>query len=385
MKLVRLGQYISGGFKKCIDIDWGLFLVALTLTILGLVTMYSYGKTNIYFNHQVVWACITIIIFFISSLIDFRFLRRTNVVVALYVVSVIVLGALFVAGTVVKGAQSWFHIGVLSFQPSDLIKLVVIIILAKYFTRRHIEIARLKHVLVSGFYTVIIFVLVFLQPDFGSAVIIFLLWLGMVFVSGISKKHLAAIFLIGVVTFAGLWLFVFQDYQKQRILNFVHPMANVQGTGYNAYQSMIAVGSGQIVGKGVGFGTQSRLKFLPEFQTDFIFAAFAEEWGFVGVMVLLALYSFLIYRVLVNAFHGASNFETLFGVGVSILFVSHILIQVGTNTGLLPVTGVTIPFMSYGGSHLLTEYLALGILMGMRRYSRPAHKNRLASNEVSGL
>src|SRR6185369_4595357 len=178
-----------------------------------------------------------------------------------------------------------------------------------------------------------------------------------------------------IVSFALLWSFGFKEYQKDRIRNFIDPLANIHGAGYNAYQSMIAVGAGGLWGKGVGYGTQSRLKFLPEYQTDFIFAAFAEEWGFAGVVILFSLYAIIIWRIIMNASRGATNFEILFGAGVAVYFVVHIFINVGMNIHLLPVTGTPLPFMSYGGTHLMTEYLALGILMAMRGYARPAHRD----------
>ena len=278
-------------------------------------------------------------------------------------------------GDFVKGAQNRFDLGIFSLQPSDPIKLVVILLLAKYFSRRHVEIAHIRHILVSGFYTFVLFFLVFLQPDFGSAIIIALIWLGMVLVSGISKKHFLIVFFVGAVAFAGLWGYVFEDYQKERIQTFIHPLTDIQGAGYNAYQSTIAVGSGQVLGKGIGYGTQSKLQFLPEYETDFIFAAFAEEWGFVGVIIVLLLYGVVIWRIILNAMYGATNFEILFGVGLAILFMSQFIVHVGMNIGLLPVTGTTVPFLSYGGSHLITEFVGLGILMGMRRYRRAAHKD----------
>ncbi len=160
-------------------------------------------------------------------------------------------------------------------------------------------------------------------------------------------------------------------------------MADIHGAGYNAYQSTIAVGSGELWGKGIGYGTQSKLRFLPEYQTDFIFAAFAEEWGFVGVLIIFSLFGVLFWRILACAARGASNFETLFALGVLCYFVAHFVLHVGINVGLLPVTGTTIPFMSYGGSHLLAEFLALGILAGMSRYSRAAHRDAL-DKEFSG-
>ena len=164
----------------------------------------------------------------------------------------------------------------------------------------------------------------------------------------------------------------------------MHPFTDIRGAGYNAYQSTIAVGSGGLLGKGVGYGTQSRLKFLPEYQTDFIFAAFVEEWGFVGALVFFFLFGVVIWRILANALIGATNFEMLYGMGLAIFFMSHFIIHVGINIGLLPVTGTTIPFLSYGGSHLLTEFTGLGILMGMRRYARPAHRDAMR-NEFLGI
>jgi rod shape determining protein RodA len=211
-----------------------------------------------------------------------------------------------------------------------------------------------------------------------------LIWLGMVLVSGISKFHLFAVFATGAVIFATLWMFVFAPYQKARIYNFINPLADIHKTGYNVFQSTIAVGSGQLTGKGLGFGTQSRLKFLPVPQSDFIFAAFSEEWGFVGSFMILVLYGLVIWRILYLASLGASNFEMLYGMGIAIFFMSHILVNIGMNLGLMPVTGIPLPFMSYGGSHLLTEFAGLGILMSMRKYGRPAHRDDM-KNEFLGV
>lgn len=370
--------------QSIFQIDWVLFSVALLLSLAGLVTMNSFVGESYFFVRQIIWLSISLFTFFATSLIDWRFLRRTQVLVFLFSLSCALLILLFAFGKIAKGAQSWFALGGFSFQPSDPIKLVLILLLAKYFSRRHIEIAHIRHIIVSGMYALILFVLVLVQPDFGSAIILFGVWLGMVLVSGISKKHLLAVLLIGLMTFGVLWSFIFAPYQKQRIMTFIHPLTDIRGAGYNAYQSTIAVGSGQILGKGVGYGTQSKLQFLPEYETDFIFAAFAEEWGFVGVTIILILYGILLWRIMANAMLGASNFEIYFGLGLAILFMVHLIIHIGMNIGLLPVTGTTIPFMSYGGSHLLTEFLGLGILMGMRRYNRTAHREMIG-NEIPGI
>jgi rod shape determining protein RodA len=371
------------------NIDWLLFGSVILVSLAGLITMNSFqggaGISSELFGRQLLWLCVSTSFFFIASGMDWSFLKNTKLITVLFLISVGLLSLLFILGSVFKGAQSWFNLGAFSFQPIDPIKLVVILILAKYFSRRHIEIANIRHILVSGFYVFVIFSLVFLQPDFGSAIIIFFLWLGMVLVSGISKKHLFLVFLLAAVSFGGLWFFVFKPYQKNRIVNFVHPLTDIRGGGYNAYQSTIAVGSGQILGKGIGYGTQSKLQFLPEYQTDFIFAAFAEEWGFIGVILLFALYGIIFWRILSTAFKGGSNFEILFGTGLAILFLVHIIIHIGMNIGLLPVTGNTLPFMSYGGSHLLSEFIGLGMLMGMKKSSRAVHKDVTTQNELVGI
>jgi rod shape determining protein RodA len=365
-------------------VDWLLLLYTFPILGAGLITMRSFGGSNIYFEKQLIWIVISFIVYVISSNIDARFFKHTTVLVTLYLLSTGLLLALFILGHVANGAQSWFSFGAFSFQPSDPMKIVVVLMLAKYFQRRHIEIANWKHLLISGLYAFIPMILVFLQPDFGSAVIIAIVWFGMVLVSGISKKHILLLLLLAVTVVGGLWLFVFEPYQKARIMTFIHPYTDLSGSGYNAYQSTIAVGSGELIGKGLGFGTQSRLRFLPEFQTDFIFAAFAEEWGFIGALLLLVFFGLVYGRILSTAARGASNFEVLFCIGIVIILASQSIINIGMNIGLLPVTGLTLPFMSYGGSHLLSEFLALGILSNIRSYRRVAHRDDM-KNEFLGI
>jgi len=368
-------------------IDWLLVLFILPIIAAGLVTMKSFTaleNAGDFFSKQIIWVLVSLTVFFIFSFIDFRFLKRTNVLVFIFILTSLILLALFILGKISHGSRSWFDFGFFSFQPTDMMKLVLVLILAKYFSRRHVEIRDTKHLFISGFYALIPLVLVLLQPDFGSAMILLFIWLGMVLVSGISKTHLFLVFTSGVVVFVLFWFLVFAPYQKARIITFINPLADIHGSGYNAFQSTIAVGSGQIFGKGLGFGTQSRLKFLPEPESDFIFAAFAEEWGLVGCTLILLLYGLVIWRILYSASLGASNFEMLFGMGIAIFFMSHILVNIGMNLGLMPVTGIPLPFMSYGGSHLLAEFMGLGILMSMRKYARSMHRDD-AKNEFLGI
>lgn len=371
-------------FSRKTSIDWVLFSTAVVIVLLGLVTMNAFASSNVFFEKQLISLGVAIIAFFVATRVDTDMLRRTNVLVLLFVGMSLVLLVLFGIGHVAKGAQSWFMVGTFALQPAEMMKLVLILILAKYFSRRHVEIAHFRHILVSGVYAFIPFALVLLQPDFGSAMIIFFVWFGMILVSGVSKKHLALVFLVGAIVFTGLWASVFEQYQKARIMTFVSPLSDIRGTGYHVYQSTIAVGSGQVVGKGVGYGTQSRLKFLPEYQTDFIFSAFAEEWGFIGVIILFGLFTLIIWRILSIALVGATNFEMLYGAGVAVLIISHFIVNIGMTIGLLPVTGVTVPFMSFGGSHLLVEFVALGLLVSMKNNARLSHPSAL-SHEFLGV
>lgn len=352
------------------SIDWWLISTVIFLSFLGLATMYTFDGDNSYFERQIAWIAIAVIALFVSIIPDYRFLRTGNATFLIYLGTLVLLVLVLFFGETVKGAQSRFDLGLFSLQPSDPAKLVLIAVLAKYFSKRHELIGDFRHILVSGTYALLIFGIVFIQPDFGSAIILFSIWFGMVLVAGISFRHLAVVGTIGAIAFLSLWNFGFQEYQKERIMTFLNPLADIQGAGYNAYQSTIAVGSGQLLGKGVGYGTQSKLQFLPEYETDFIFAAYAEEWGLVGVLLLFSLFGIVIWRLLYHAVHGATNFERLFAVGVAILFISHFFVHIGMNIGLLPVTGTTVPFLSYGGSHLLTEFLGVGMVIAMARYTK---------------
>jgi rod shape determining protein RodA len=364
--------------------DVTLFSAVTAVLLAGLFTMSSFQGNDSYFWKQSLWIFVGLASLFIASQFEYRFLKQTRIVVWIYVTLLSVLLLLFILGHAAKGAESWFKVGGVAFQPIDLMKLGLIIVLAKYFSRRHVEIANIRHIIVSGVYAFIPFVLVVLQPDFGSAMVLFFIWFGLVFVSGISIKHVLFVTVIGIVTFTLSWHFVFKPYQKARIMNFVYPLSDIRGTGYNAYQSTIAVGSGGLLGKGVGFGTQSRLNFLPEYKTDFIFAAFAEEWGFIGALFLLIFLGIILFKLATFALVADSTFEALFTYGVLIWILTHVIINIGMNIGIMPVTGIPLPFMSYGGSHLLAECIALGMCAGMNRYARSGHKLQM-KNEFVGL
>ena len=364
--------------------DWTLLLPALVLSFLGILTMSTFGQGASLAPRQILWLFVATGVYLVLSTLDMRFIRRTSVVMTLYAISFVLLALLLVIAHPVLGSRAWFSLGPVSFQPADLAKLAIIMLLAKYLSRRHVEIGDFRHILVSGAYTLTFVLLILVEPDLGNAIIFGTLWLGMMLVSGISKKHLAVLALIGLLAALALWFGGLKPYQRARIVSFINPAADIHGSGYNAYQAKIAVGSGELFGKGIGYGTQSKLRFLPEYQTDFIFAAFAEEWGFVGVVLLLFTYGLLFARLAQIARAAATNFDTFFTLGVLILFASHVAIHTSISLGLLPVTGTTIPFMSSGGSHLVLEFGALGIVTSLARHGRGAVRDVQANEYVGG-
>ncbi|MFZ1074835.1 MAG: FtsW/RodA/SpoVE family cell cycle protein [Minisyncoccia bacterium] len=363
--------------------DWTLVAPAIALSLIGVLTMNTFGQGASLAPRQLMWLAVAFVVYFGFSKIDMRFLRRTPVIMTLYASSVVLLLLVLVVAHPVMGARAWFTLGPVSFQPADLAKLALIALLAKYLSRRHVEIGDFRHIIVSGAYTLTLLLLILIEPDLGNAIIFGCLWLGMMLVSGISKKHLLLLGIAGCIIASLLWFGGLKPYQRERIVSFVNPASDIHGAGYNAYQAQIAVGSGQMLGKGIGYGTQSKLRFLPEYQTDFIFAAFAEEWGFIGVLLLLTVYALLFLRLAQIARASATNFDAFFTLGVLILFAAHVAIHVGISLGLLPVTGTTIPFMSSGGSHLVLEFGALGIVTSLARHGRAAARD-VSANEYSG-
>ncbi len=355
-------------------IDWSILLALVPLIVMSLSALYSFssGGENFFFR-QGVWFGISLLVLSLLSLGDFSFLKKTPNVIFLYSLSLVLLILVSLFGAKVNGARSWIHIAGFSFQPADLVKMSLIVLFSKYLAKRHLAIKFFVHITITFLYFFVPFLFVFSQPDFGSALILLVVWFGMVMLSGLSKKHFFLFLVLGILTSLGLWFFVLHDYQKERIVSFLHPLSDTRGAGYNAYQSMIAVGSGKIIGKGVGYGTQSRLSFLPEHETDFIFAAIAEEWGFLGVLVMLGSLAFIIFRLLSYVEHFNGNFERLLTIGFILYLSAHIVVNVGMNIGLMPVTGVPLPFVSYGGSHLLVEFLLLGLIFSFRAEARSSY------------
>lgn len=352
--------------------DWYLIVAALLLAGIGLVAVWSFAPpASGLFGRQLLWFGSGLAVFFACSLLDYRIFRNHGLfLLALYLVMVGFLISLIFLAPVTRGVKAWFYIGGASIQPVELTKLVLVLVLAKYFSRRHVEIARLRHLVISGLYVGVSVGLVLAQPDLGSALILVAIWLAVVWVSGIRIPHLIAFFALAVLLSVVAWASLLAPYQKERIVSFIDPYHDPQRTGYHTIQATIAAGSGRLWGKGIGYGTQSHLNFLPESETDFMFAALAEETGFAGSLVLLGLFGVLFWRVIAIGLAAYDNFSKLYVLGFASFLYVQTFLHVAVNLGLLPVTGIGLPLISYGGSSLVSVLAGLGIVHSIRIHAR---------------
>ncbi|MDO8500009.1 MAG: rod shape-determining protein RodA [bacterium] len=352
------------------NLDWVLFAATFLLVTLGLVALWSLSPGH-FFLRQLVWILIGTAALLFFTFFDYRiFANHGGALFAVFASAVLLLAAFYFFGPKTRGVARWFWFGSVAVEPVEFVKLLLILILAKYFSRRHIEIYQIRHLFISGFYAFLPAFFVMLQPALGSALILVALWVFFIIFSGIRFRHLAITFMGFAVLALVAWYGVLAPYQKGRIITFLDPYRDPQGAGYNAIQAMITVGSGQTLGKGIGYGTQSHLNFLPEAETDFIFAAFSEETGFLGVMILFSFFIFFLYRVLKVGLNARDNFSKLFVLGFAALVFLQAMVHIGMNMGLMPVTGTTLPFISYGGSSLVTLMAGVGILQSIRINSR---------------
>ena len=352
------------------QLDWVLVIVVILLVCFGLASIYSSSLSGGDFSNfykQLGFFGIGLILMFGLSFIGWRIFRESSyLILTLYIICLAGLAGLFFFAPEIRGVKGWYKVGPISIDPIAFTKIVLIILLAKYFSKRHVEVYRIKHILLSGSYILIPFILIFLQPDLGSALILIALWVGILLIAGIKIRHFLVLCLCGVLVLAISWGFLLKDYQKDRILNFINP-SDPLGLSWSQNQAKIAIGSGGVLGQGLGSGSQTQYGFLPETQTDFIFAALAEELGLIGVLLILSLYIILISRVIKIATASQSNFPRLFAVGFTICLIFQIFIHVGMNLGISPIIGISLPLISYGGSGLIANLAALGILQSIKK------------------
>ena len=343
-------------------------LILISLVIIGSATHINTPSDDRYWyvGRQGIFALLNVIIIFVVLNFDYRILGKFAT--SLYVLNLIMLLAVMFVGQSALGAQRWIQIGPISLQPSEFSKLIMIIALADLLDKKKGRLNSFKDIIPILLYVGIPFILVLKQPDLGTALVFLAILFGMIFVAGIRTKHLMIILGSGLAVMPILWHFL-KDYQKMRLTVFMNPNIDPLGSGYHIIQSQIAIGSGMLFGKGLFGGTQSQLNFLPENHTDFIFAVIGEELGFIGALVVLLLYFILLYRGIKIAGSARDDFGTLLATGITSMLAFHLLVNVGMTAGIMPVTGIPLPFMSYGVSALTTNMVSIGILLNiyMRR------------------
>ncbi|HRY52651.1 MAG TPA: rod shape-determining protein RodA [Candidatus Portnoybacteria bacterium] len=359
-------------------LDWLLIGSVLALCIISLLELWGIdagaqasGKVSDYFGRQGTFLLVGLASMFFLSFFSAQIYRNYSLfLVILYFFALILLVAVLFMGSKIRGMTGWFRFGDTGFAPVELAKFAVILVLAKYFSHRHVEVYRVRHIIASGLYAGLPIALVLLQPDLGSAIVLMAIWLGMILLSGMKKRHLAVVVLTGVVIAALAWSFAFKPYQKERILTFLNPAKDPLGYSYNLIQSKIAIGAGGMLGAGLGHGSQGQLNFLPEKHTDFIFSVFAQEWGFLGVAFFFALFSIFFWRLMRIIMSAGNNFFRLFTAGYAIMIFAQVVINVGMCLGLMPITGIALPFLSYGGSNLLINMMILGVVLNIATQSK---------------
>lgn len=358
---------------KALFSKWDKILIGATvsLTLLGIALIYSisfYRQDFTDFYKQLIFLGLGLVLMLLVSLFDYRKLKNNSYfILVVYFLLLISLLGLFLMPAV-RGSQRWYAIGPINFDPMPFMAISLIILLAKFLSQRHAELYRFQYFILSGFYAFWPTLLIFLRPNFGGATVFFLLWFGMVIFAGIRPRHLVVLGLILLIVGSLIWSFGLEDYQKQRIVNFLGWQNDPLGASWNIDQSKIAIGSGGFWGKGFLSGSQARYGFLPEAKTDFIFSAIAEEFGFIGVLIVLGLFSLIVWRILVTSFRASGNFGRIYCVGLIIFLVTGVFINIAMNLGLLPVVGLPLPLVSYGGSYLLALYLGLGLVLSIRRH-----------------
>ena len=355
-------------------VDFVLLLSTAAIVIYGLVIISSAthintpGEERFWFvQRQGIFALANGVLAIIFMNFDYRGLSQHGN--KLYVFNLIMLVAVMLFGHAALGAQRWIQLGPISLQPSEFSKLIMIICMAAILEERMGKLNSLQDILPVAAYVGLPFLLVLKQPDLGTSLVFMAIFFGMVIACGMPWRMFMGIVMAGIAAMPVLWQFM-KDYQKMRIMVFLDPNVDPLGSGYHIIQSKIAIGSGMLFGKGLFEGTQSQLNFLPENHTDFIFAVVGEELGFVGAVVLLLLYLIIFWRGIIIAKEAGDVFGRLLAVGITSMLAFHVLVNVGMTTGIMPVTGIPLPLMSYGISSLTTNILSVAILLNINMHKQ---------------
>ena len=367
MELTRVPPFRRIAWRLAEGIDSTLLVILLTLSMLGLAVLFS---ASYEIPGRVVNQLINLAVALAAMWIVAQVSPQTMMRFALpaYVIGIALLIAVALAGDVVNGARRWLHVGVTRFQPSEMMKLALPLMLAWYFHKNESTL-RVRDYLVAAVLLAVPFGLILRQPDLGTAGLVGTAGFFVIFFAGMSWKVMGGIAAAGAAALPLLWGFL-HDYQRRRVLTLLDPTTDPLGAGYHIIQSTIAVGSGGLSGKGWLNGTQAHLEFIPERHTDFIFAVYSEEFGLIGNVVLLVLYALLIVRGLMIAANAATLFGRLLAASIALQFFVYAFVNMGMVSGILPVVGVPLPFLSYGGTALLTLFIGAGILMSVHRHRK---------------
>lgn len=361
--------------RNIFKLDWILITAVVLLLILSLSILYpiSYGggasgqdRSN--FFRQLIFVAIGLLIFFALSFFDYRIIKGYSA--PLFIIGILLLATVLILGKTIRGTVGWIGFSNFHLQPVEPFKVILAITLAKYLSVNSRTIKEFRHIFVTLVPVGLTFFLILRQPDLGSALVIVSIWVGLLVVSGTRKRYILILLIAGLIVSSIAWGFLLKDYQKDRLRSVINPTADPLGAGYNALQSTVAVGSGGFWGKGLGHGSQSQLNFLPEKHTDFIFAVTAEEMGLGGALFVLFLLSLIIIRLFGIAQKSPGNFGKLLVSGIAIMIFVQSVVNIGMNMGVVPITGIPLPLLSYGGSALISTLAALGIAESVHRRSR---------------
>lgn len=351
-------------------LDWVLIISVVLVVLFGVATFYNLGpRSSEFISRQLLFLALGIGVMTGVSFFDYRILKSFSYAsLAIYIFAV---GLLFLAlaSREIRGVSSWIVFKNITFEPAEFAKLALLILLAKYFSQKHVEIYRTHHIFASGFYVIVPAALTLIQPDLGSTIVLICLWIGILLFAGIKRKHLLVILMAGVVISSLGWFLILKPYQKGRIISFINPYLDPKGSGYNILRSKISFGSGQLTG--IAFNKNvSQRALVPEPYNDFAFATFARKFGFTGIVALFSLLLIIMFRIGSVAIHADNNFAKLFCLGLLTIIFIHVFINGGMNMGILPITGIPFSFLSYGGSHLISIMLGLGIVQSIKIRNR---------------
>jgi rod shape determining protein RodA len=359
-------SFFSSHLRK---LDWNLIISVVLIVFFGLLAIYSTcvaGEDFSNLTKQIIFFVIGFFLMLLISFLDYRIFRNNSyLILSFYFICLILLAGLHFFAPDIRGTRGWYKIGGLSLDPIEPTKIILLILLAKYFSIRHVEMYKFRHIIFSGFYVFLPTLLIFIKPDLGGVMVLVLMWVGILSVTGIKLKHFFILFLVFVLIAGIAWQFLLKDYQRDRVLSFVFPYDPLGGS-WSQNQTKIAIGSGMIFGQGVSNGSQVQYGFLPEPHTDFIFSVIAEEWGIIGVIILFLLYLNVVWRILKISIESQSNFARLFCVGFVLILIIQFTVNVGMNIGVFPVVGIYLPFISYGGSGLIANFVSLGIVQSIK-------------------